>query len=103
MRIEAETPVEKGTTAELKSQVETVLNKDEMIDVTSCTRGHGYKGCYPLKMHQVAEEDTSRTRVLEHGIQPAFSGNFPVQISQVSITDLFNMKYMEDMECPRVL
>ena len=42
--IEAETRVEEGTAAELKSQVETVINKDEMIDVIGCTRGHGYKG-----------------------------------------------------------
>ena len=42
--IEAETRVEEGTAAELKSQVETVINKDEMIDVISCTRGHSYKG-----------------------------------------------------------
>ena len=39
LRIEAETRVE-----EVKSQVETVFNKDEMIDVTSCTKGHSYKG-----------------------------------------------------------
>ena len=28
--------------------VSSVFNKDEMIDVTSCTRGHGYQGSYPL-------------------------------------------------------
>ena len=42
--IDAETRVEEGTATDLKSQVETVINKDEMIDVISCTRGHGYKG-----------------------------------------------------------
>ena len=26
----------------------SVFDKDETIDVTSCTRGHGYKGSYPL-------------------------------------------------------
>ena len=46
----------RGTATELKSQAEPVkkslvvqlFNKDEMIDVTSCTRGHGYQGSYPL-------------------------------------------------------
>ena len=42
--IEAETRVEEETTAELTSQVETVINKDEMIDVIGCTRGHGFEG-----------------------------------------------------------
>ena len=47
--IEAKTRVEEGTTAELKSQVETVINKDEMIDVISCTRGSRLQGSsYPL-------------------------------------------------------
>ena len=47
--IEAETRVEERTTAELKSQVKTVINKDEMIDVISCTRGSRLQGsCYPL-------------------------------------------------------
>ena len=41
--IEAETRVEEGTAAELTSQVETVINKDEMIDVIGCTRGHGFE------------------------------------------------------------
>ena len=42
--IEAETRVEDWTAAVLKSQVESVINKDEMIDVIGCTRGRGYKG-----------------------------------------------------------
>ena len=28
--------------------VSSMFNKDEMIDVTSCNRGHGYQGSYPL-------------------------------------------------------
>ena len=59
LRIEAQTRVEK-----VKSQVETVFNKDEMIDVTSCTRGHGYKGSYslrcprwPKKTHRAVRKD----------------------------------------------
>ena len=55
--IEAETRVE-----EVKSQIETVFNRDEMIDETSCTKGHSYKGSYPLVLHQVAEEDTSQSQ-----------------------------------------
>ena len=48
--IEAETRVEEGTAAELKSQVGTVINKDEMIDVIGCTRGSRLQGsCYPLE------------------------------------------------------
>ena len=48
--IEAETRVEEGTAAELKSQVETVINKDEMIDVIGCTKGSRLQGsCYPLE------------------------------------------------------
>ena len=47
--IEAETRVEEGTAALLKRQVETVINKDEMIDVIACTRGSRLQGsCYPL-------------------------------------------------------
>ena len=39
--------------------VSSVFNKDEMIDVTSCTRGHGYKGSYPLgcKTHRGLKKD----------------------------------------------
>ena len=44
MRTEAEIRVEERTAAELQSQVETMFNKDEMIDVTSCTRDYGDKG-----------------------------------------------------------
>ena len=57
LRIEADTRVK-----EVKSQIETVFNKDEMIDETSCTKGHSYKGSYPLDLHQVAEEDTSQSQ-----------------------------------------
>ena len=47
---EAKTRVEEGTAAELKSQVETVINKDEMIDVIGCTRRSRLQGsCYPLE------------------------------------------------------
>ena len=84
--------VEEETAAELKSHVETVINKNEMIDVISCIRGHGYKrvvtrwsapGC--RGRHIVV---SGRMRVLERGIQPAFSGKCPVQVNQVSITEL---------------
>ena len=44
MRTDAEIRVEERTAADLQSQVETVFNKDEMIDVTSCTMDHGDKG-----------------------------------------------------------
>ena len=44
--------------------VSSVFNKDEMIDVTSCTRGHGYQGSYPLgctrlpkKTHRALRKD----------------------------------------------
>ena len=47
---EAKTRIEEGTAAELKSHVETVINKDEMIDVISCTRGSRLQGsCYQLE------------------------------------------------------
>ena len=50
LRIEAKTRVEEGTAAELKSQVETVFNKDKMIDVIGCTRGSRLQGsCYLLE------------------------------------------------------
>ena len=81
LRIEAEIRVEEGTAAELKSQVETVFNKNEMIDVIGCTRGHGYKGVVTRwsapgcrGSHIVV---SGRMRVLERGIQPAFSGKVP--------------------------
>ena len=58
--IEAETRVEEGTAAVLTSQVETVINKDEMIDVDQLHQGSRLRGsCYPLELHQVAGEDTS--------------------------------------------
>ena len=91
LRIEDKTRVEEGTVAELKSQVETVINKHELIDVASCTRGHGYKGVVTRwsapgcrGRHTVV---SGRMRVLECGIQPAFSGKCPVQVNQVSITE----------------
>ena len=68
---EAKTRVEEGTAAELKSQVETVINKGEMIDVISCTRGQPVgvaPGC--RGRHIVV---SGRMCVLERGIQPAFS------------------------------
>ena len=102
--IEAETRVEEGTAAELKSQVETVINKDEMIDVISCTRGHGYKGVVTRwsapgcrGRHIVV---SGRMRVLERGIQPAFSGKCPVQVNQVSITETMLDEARE--ECNRL-
>ena len=102
--IEAKTRVEEGTAAELKSQVEMVINKDEMIDVIRCTRGHGYKGvvnrwCAPgcRGRHIVV---SGRMRVLERGIQPAFSGEYPVQVNQVSITEAMLDKARE--ECNRL-
>ena len=59
LRTEAESRAEEGTAAELKSQVATGINKDEMIDVISCTRGSRPQGsCYPLELHQVAVVDT---------------------------------------------
>ena len=75
-----------------KSHVETVINKDEMIDVIGCTkRGHGCKGVATRwsatgcrGRHTVV---SGRMRVLERGIQPAFSGKCPVQVNQVSITE----------------
>ena len=86
--LRAETHVEEGTAAELKSQIETVINKHELIDVASCTRGHGYKGVVTRwsapgfrGRHTVV---SGRMRVLERGIQPAFSGKCLVQVNQVS-------------------
>ena len=88
LRIEAETRVEEETAAELKSQVETVINKDEMIDVIG---GHGYKGVVTCGSapgcrgrHIVI---SGRMRVLERGIQLAFSGKCAVQVNQVSIIE----------------
>ena len=102
--IEAETRVEEGTAVELKSQVETVINKDEMIDVISCTRGHGHKGVVTRwsapgcrGRHIVV---SGRMRVLERGIQPAFSGKCPVQVNQVSITEAMLDEARE--ECNRL-
>ena len=84
--MEAKTRVEEGTATELKSQVETVTNKDEMIDVISCPGGHGYPG---VVTHWSAPgcrgghiAVSRRMRVLERGIQPAFSGKCPVQVNQ---------------------
>ena len=55
--IEAETRVEEGTAALLKSQVETVINKDVMIDVISCTRGSRLQwSCYPLECTRLPGE-----------------------------------------------
>ena len=101
-RIKAKTRVEEGTKAQFKNQVETVFNKDEMIDMVGCTRGHGHKGVITRwgapgcrRRHIVV---SGRMRVLEPGIQPAFSGKCPVQANQVSMTETFNMKYMEQKE-----
>ena len=62
-----------------------MFNKDEMIDVTSGTRGHGYKGSYPLELHQVAEEDTPQSqeeRVYWNvAFEPVFSGKCAVQVN----------------------
>ena len=69
------------TPAELKSQVETVFNKKEMIDVIGCTKSHAATrellpvwSCtrLPRKTHL-----SGRMRILERGIQPAFSGKMP--------------------------
>ena len=51
LRIEDETRVE-----EVKSQVETVFNKDEMIDVNSCTKGHSYKCCHSLRCPRLSRK-----------------------------------------------
>ena len=39
--------------------VSSVFNKNELIDVSSYTRSYGYKGSYPLGVHQVAGKITS--------------------------------------------
>ena len=102
--IEAETRVEEGTVAELKSQAETVINKDELIDVASCTRSHGYKGVVTRLTAQGCRGRhtvvSGRMRVLECGIQPAFSGKCPVQVDLVSITE--NMLDAARGECNRL-
>ena len=90
VEIEAETRVEEGTAAELKSQVETVINKDEMIDVIGCTRGHGFEGVVtlwsctrlPRKTHCSLRKDACTGT----WHPAAFSGKCPVQVNQVSIT-----------------
>ena len=105
LRIEAETRVEEGTAAELKSQVEMVISKDEMIDVIGCTKGgNGYKGVVTRwsapgcrGRHTVV---SGRMCVLERGIQPAFSGKCPVQVNQVSITETMLDEARE--ECNRL-
>ena len=81
-----------------------MINKDEMIDVISCTRGHGYKGVVTRwsapgcrGRHIVV---SGRMRVLERGIQPAFSGKCPVQVNQVSITEAMLDEARE--ECNRL-
>ena len=104
--IEAETRVEEGTAAELKSQVETVINKDEMIDVdrlhqgVTATRELSPVGVAPScrGRHTVV---SGRMRVLECGIQPAFSGKCPVQVNQVSITETMQDEARE--ECNRLV
>ena len=81
--------------------VSSVFNKDEMIDVTSCTRGHGYQGSYPVgctrlpkKTHRGLRKDVCT----ERGIQPAFSGKCAVQVNPVSITETFSMNNTEGKE-----
>ena len=104
LRIDDKTRVEEGTAAQLKSQIETVVNKHELIDVASCTRSHCYKGVVTRwsapgrrGRHTVV---SGRMRVLECGIQPAFSGKCPVQVNQVSITE--NMLGEAREECNRL-
>ena len=58
----------------------------------------------PVAVHQVARGRhtvvSGRMRVLECGIQPAFSGKCPVQVNQVSITE--NMLDGAREECNRL-
>ena len=103
--IEAETRVEERKAAEVKSQVETVFNKDEMIDVISCTRGSRPQGSsYPLELHQVAVEDTSWSQegcvYWNVASSPRSSGKCPVQVNQVSITETMLDEARE--ECNRL-
>ena len=104
LRIEDKTRVEEGSAAYLKSQIETVINKHELIDVASCTRSHGYKGVVTRwsapgyrGRHTVV---SGRMRVLECGVQPAFSGKCPVQVNQFSTTE--NMLDEAREECNRL-
>ena len=54
MRTEAESRVEERTAAELQSQVETVFNKDVMIDVQLVAPGiTATRELLPVGVHQV--------------------------------------------------
>ena len=77
----------------------SVSNKNETIDVTSCIKGYGYKGVVIRwgapgcrERHIVL---SGKMRVPKHGVQPVFSGKYPLQVHQVSITGTFSIISME--------
>ena len=82
-----------------------MINKDEMIDVISCTRAvTAIRELLPVGVapgcrgrHIVV---SGRMRALERGIQPAFSGKRAVQVNQVSITETMLDEARE--ECNRL-